>query len=54
MIAIIITPFFTQIGANVNPLPHNEIPDGIYLVTEEGYYLTEENEINNFIIQEDI
>lgn len=31
----------------------NKVPDGIYLITEEWYYMCEEDNIENLFISED-
>jgi hypothetical protein len=41
-----------QLGSN-STTPPVDLPSGVYLVTEEGYYMTEENNTNNFAISED-
>ena len=40
-----------QLGAK---LKQNELPDGEYLVTNEGEFMVEEDNENNYLIQEPI
>ena len=45
MIKNIISPWFNQIQNSQNV--DEGLSTGIYIVTEEGYYITEEDNINN-------
>jgi len=42
-----------QQGAKLNSIDESLLADGIYLTTEEGYLMVEQNEKNNILISED-